>query len=149
MSNRYHTSTLTRPKGSSAPDSRGTQVKPRAKKPNRPAAKNRQNPATPQRSKGPRYALARAAAYELESLLLDEDGLADETLLYEAYDSLHFPVQQDRDFAHIDDPVFINLDALERLELRNAISVHGHACDRRVLPVLLRKLKDLHRSDNP
>ena len=148
MSNRYNTSTLARPNDSSSPDSRGAQVKPRAKKPNRSSAKNRQNPAAPQRSAGPRYALARAAAYELESLLLDEDGLADETLLYEAYDSLYFPVQQDRDFAHIDDPVFINLDALERLELRSVISVHGHVCDRRVRPALLRKLKDLHRSES-
>jgi len=95
----------------------------------------RTNPRRRSAKTGPRYHLTRTAALEVSSLLHDEPGLADENLLFEAYDDLYFPSLAPAPA----DCIALQLDAFERLELRNMIRTHGYRIAERTRVVLSRK----------
>jgi hypothetical protein len=94
------------------------------------------------RRTGPVYRLSRSSAVETLSLLLDEPGVADESLLFEAYDSLHYPVNHENyiESEFINQPIVeLSLDAAERFELRSVLRNVDHEFSTKIRGSLVRK----------
>lgn len=94
------------------------------------------------RRTSPVYRLSRSSAVETLSLLLDEPGAADESLLFEAYDSLHYPVNHENyiESEFINQPIVeLSLDAAERFELRSVLRNYDYEFSTKIRDSLVRK----------
>lgn len=75
-------------------------------------------------------------------MLLDEPGAADESLLFEAYDSLHYPVNHENyiESEFINQPIVeLSLDAAERFELRSVLRNYDYEFSTKIRDSLVRK----------